>query len=319
VAHNILLAHAKAVKSFRDKFQPIYGGKIGITLNSDWAEPLDPDRPSDVAAAERYMDFMLGWFAHPVFLGDYPAIMRDRVGPNLPRFTPEEIQLVLGSHDFFGLNHYTSVYVTDATTPDAPPGWLYDSGVRTTYFRNGIPIGPRAESEWLYVVPWGFQKLLRWIKEQFNDPDIYVTENGVSVPDESNLPLEVALNDTFRVNYYADYLRALTQSITVDNVKVRGYFAWSLMDNFEWADGYAVRFGIHYVDYKDNLKRYVKNSARFYANFIANASLIPEKDSKWWYLAFFVVPAFILLVVVVLCNFYEGLGAKRAYERVSQN
>jgi len=131
--------------------------------------------------------------------------------------------------------------------------------------RNGIQIGPQADSDWLYVVPYGIRKNLFWLQDRYGPMDFWITENGVDVPGESNLPISQALHDDFRVKYYHDYLTEVSAAIydPVYHVNVKGYFAWSLMDNFEWNDGYSKRFGIHYVDYT-NLRRYQKDSAKFF-------------------------------------------------------
>ena len=131
---------------------------------------------------------------------------------------------------------------------------------------NGTMIGVKADSDWLYVVPWGIRKLLLWIADRYDNPPIYITENGVDVPDENEMPMDQALDDMFRVHFYRDYIGNASQASS-DGVDVRGYFAWSLMDNFEWADGYSKRFGLHYVDYDNNRTRYQKNSAKFILNY----------------------------------------------------
>jgi beta-glucosidase len=274
VAHNVLRAHAFAVQRFRELKQSsptMLDGKIGITLNCDWAEPFSPSE-DDKEAAQRYLEFQLAWFADPVFFGKYPDSMIERVGDRLPQFTPEEAALIKGSYDFFGLNHYTSTYVRkpDFPAPKAGKGasWGEDSWTsQTATSIDGQLIGELADSGWLHVVPWGFRKMLNWVAERYGNPGIYVTENGCDVPNESNLPLQQALNDDFRVNFYRDYIGNMVEAMK-DGVDVRGYFAWSLLDNFEWADGYSKRFGLHYVDYKDGLKRYRKKSASWFKAFI---------------------------------------------------
>jgi len=140
--------------------------------------------------------------------------------------------------------------------------------VNILHYRDGIPIGQQADSSWLWVVPWGLRKVLHWVYERYNTP-IIITENGVDVPDESSLPLDQALNDTFRVDYINGYTHNMLLAMQ-DGVPVQGYFCWSLMDNFEWADGYSKRFGLHYVDYAHGLKRYQKKSAAFYSALIGN-------------------------------------------------
>jgi beta-glucosidase len=258
----MLKSHALAVQTYRNKYQQDQGGKISIVLNSEWNEPLT-NSSSDIAAAQRGMDFMLGWWADPVWFGDYPRSMKQALGPLLPEFTSSEKAMLKGSYDFFGLNHYTSRYVSNAPwTLDSPAGIAsHEKDI------NGIPIGPVGDSNWLIVVPWGFKNLLNYVWNRYKTP-IIITENGCDVPNENQLPLAVALNDKFRVNYYASYLYNMLQAIK-DGVKMQGYFAWSFMDNFEWADGYAKRFGVTYVDYDNGQTRYPKASASFLSSFFS--------------------------------------------------
>jgi len=264
-AHNVLLAHAAAVNSYKTRYQPQQKGIIGITLNVDWAEPYTASA-EDAAAAERHIEWQMACYAAPIFKGDYPASMKAGVGARLPVFTAEEKRLLLGSWDYFGMNHYTSNYVMNNPSQQGQ-GWYEDQKMTTTATRDGKLIGPQADSTWLYVVPWGIHKMLHWVSARYGNPPIYVTENGVSVPHENDLPLEQALHDQFRIDFYSQYISNVSLAIS-EGVDVKGYFAWSLMDNFEWADGYSVRFGLHYVDYKDGLKRYAKDSAKWYSKFI---------------------------------------------------
>lgn len=271
VAHNVLNAHAAAVALYRKEFvgTKAGSGQIGITLNGVWGEPLNTSDSSSVAAAERYLEFQLGWFADPLFFGDYPSSMRERVGSRLPSFTTEQSQLLLGSVDFFGMNHYTSKYVFDNGMDGNGTTWAEDSGAGlTTTSLDGEPIGPSADSAWLKVVPWGFKKQCEWVAGRYDNPPVLITENGVSVPGESDLSVEQAVQDDFRQSYMKQYLGNL--SLAIDSgANVVGYFHWSLMDNFEWADGYDVRFGLHYVDYDAGLERYPKQSSLWYASTMA--------------------------------------------------
>eukprot|EP00823_Brevimastigomonas_motovehiculus_P009090 TRINITY_DN8771_c0_g1_i1.p1 TRINITY_DN8771_c0_g1~~TRINITY_DN8771_c0_g1_i1.p1 ORF type:complete len:556 (+),score=134.51 TRINITY_DN8771_c0_g1_i1:75-1742(+) len=276
VAHNVLLAHAYTVQTYRQKYQQKQKGEIGMTLNCDFGIPLNPHNASDVAATQRYLEFFLGWYADPLYFGDYPASMRAIVGDRLPRFSEEESRLLQDSKDFFGINSYTTTYVYDQPNPiDTEPGWITDMHLGRTYYRDGKPIGPRADSSWLYVYPPGIGALLRWIDSRYHRPIIFVTENGCDVPDESLIPMEQALNDTFRIDYYRGYLTHVLDALN-DGVDVRGYTMWSLLDNFEWADGYSKRFGLHYVDYNDpELKRYAKASVGFLSDVIARKVEFP--------------------------------------------
>jgi len=256
--HNVLKSHAKAYSIWKEFYadqRP--DAKIGITLNSEWRAPLDASNPGDVALVETEMDSQLGWFAEPIFgNGDYPESLKAQYGDDMPVFTTEEKAAVKGSADFFGLNHYTSLYV-DSTK---------EYGLHETSFRNGVSIGPKAASKWLYVVPWGFSRLLRYIKARWNPSEIIVTENGTS--DEESEDTDILINDQSRIGYYQDYLSEMAKAM-MDGVPVIGYFAWSLLDNFEWADGYDKRFGLTYIDFKDPERpRTVKKSAEYLGSLI---------------------------------------------------
>ncbi|XP_047175764.1 beta-glucosidase 13-like [Vigna umbellata] len=134
--------------------------------------------------------------------------------------------------------------------------------------RNGIPIGAPTASGWLYVYPKGIRELLLYTKEKYNDPLIYITENGRGndVYDEKQT-LEEALIDIYRIDYYYRHLYYLLSAIR-EGVNVKGYFAWSFLDDFEWVDGYLVGFGLNFVDRKNGLKRYPKLSAKWFKNFL---------------------------------------------------
>jgi len=274
--HNVLRSHAWAVKLYRDSYQAKFAGNIGIVVNSKCYEVLS-NSTEDKDAQFRHMMWMLGWYADPVYFGDYPDVMKERVGDRLPTFTDKEKTLLRGSVDFFALNHYTSSYVANNPNPQpGPPTVDTDQSVLLPRYKDGVPIGKMADSDWLWVVPWGMRKLLNWVYDRYKQ-DIIITENGVDVPNESSLPLQEALNDTFRVDFIRDYTDNVFLAIE-DGVPVKGYFCWSLMDNFEWADGYSKRFGLHYVDYAHGLQRYQKQSAKFYAEMIKSTKENTQKN-----------------------------------------
>jgi len=267
VAHHVLLAHAAAVDIYRRKFKATQNGVVGIALDCEWGEPLTSSR-EDVAAAERHVEFQLAWYLDPIYNGSYPTIMHQHVGDRLPEFSKDEIALLQGSLDFIGLNHYTSRFISNGLVYQniESMGHFQDQQVNSTVVRNGQKIGDRAASDWLFIVPWGLQKTLVWITKRYNKPALYVTENGMDDLEEAK-PLEEMLNDTRRVHFYQDYLTSVLAAIR-DGADVQGYFAWSLMDNFEWAAGYTRRFGLYYVDYKDDQKRYPKASAEWFSRFL---------------------------------------------------
>ncbi|PHU30133.1 Beta-glucosidase 12 [Capsicum chinense] len=265
VAHHLLLAHAKAVKLYRKKYKASLKGKIGISLISNWFVPYYTEK-KHIDAAQRALDFMLGWFIDPLTYGDYPANMHKLVKDRLPKFTQEEVEMVKGSYDFLGTNYYTSTYAVNMDDPD-PVNLNYatDSQVYLTWKKDNIPIGEPTGSNAIFVVPEGLQQLLIYIKEKYKNPIIYVTENGMS--DANVTTIQQGVNDLERTKCIRQHLLAIKDSLQ-DGVNVKGYFVWSFLDNFEWNSGYTERYGINYVDFNDNLKRYPKRSALWLKKFL---------------------------------------------------
>jgi beta-glucosidase len=141
--HNILIAHAEAVSLYRAKYQAAQKGQIGITQVSHWFVPYDPASMADQHAVKRSLDFMLGWFMHPVVFGEYPGTMRKLVGSRLPDFTAEQSEKLKKSFDFVGINYYTSNYAKAAPAPNGlQQQYGTDNWVEQTGVRNGVPIGP---------------------------------------------------------------------------------------------------------------------------------------------------------------------------------
>ncbi|CAN1263535.1 Beta-glucosidase 24 [Linum perenne] len=264
-SHNQLLAHAAAVKVYRERYQAKQKGIIGITLVSSWYIPYSNSK-HDRRARQRALDFGYGWFMDPLTNGEYPKSMRSLVGDRLPKFSKEEAELVKGSFDFIGLNYYSSNYVAN-TGKSVNSTYFTDSEVKLSTERNGKSIGLRAASPWLYIYPQGIQDLVLYTKKKYHNPLIYITENGVDEVNNEEQSLEHALADVTRIYYYHLHLDFLNKAID-KGANVKGYFAWSLLDNFEWATGYSVRFGIYYVDYKDGFKRYPKRSAHWFRSFL---------------------------------------------------
>eukprot|EP00891_Asterochloris_glomerata_P005291 jgi/Astpho2/5291/e_gw1.00074.33.1_t len=266
VGHHVLLAHAAAVQHFR---RLVPHGRISLNANTDYAEPLT-DSQEDKDAAERRLEFMCARFSDPIFLGerDYPKSLKQRV-PWLPEFTAQQSAALKDSADLFLINNYRSTQ-----TPHMLEGDMELFGLDDTvesFERDGQPIGPRAASDWLYSVPWGLRKLLVWLHKRYGGPDIVVTENGCDGPGEDAAPLPDVLDDKFRQAYYREYLAQISRAVKEHGVRVKGYFAWSLLDNFEWAEGYSKRFGIVYVDYKTQ-QRYPKQSSKLLQKTFASVS-----------------------------------------------
>ncbi|ESR65177.1 hypothetical protein CICLE_v10007996mg [Citrus x clementina] len=279
VLHNMLLSHAKAVKLYRKHFQEKQGGSMGIVLHSMMYEPLR-DEDSDRQAVSRALAFNVGWMLDPLVFGDYPAEMREYLGSQLPRFSKEETKYVKGSLDFIGINHYSTLYAKDCIhsvcvlgSNHAIRGFVYTTGER-----DGIMIGEPTGNPRFFVVPEGMEKIVDYVKDRYKNIPMYVTENGYSPPKQKNQRSQDLVDDVKRIEYHSGYLSALARAIR-NGADVRGYFIWSLMDNFEWLDGYSVMFGLYYID-RQTLERTPKLSATWFKNFLTdNTSHTIEKSS----------------------------------------
>ncbi|KAK2639389.1 hypothetical protein Ddye_027184 [Dipteronia dyeriana] len=197
--------------------------------------------------------------------------MKTLVGERLPVISSEMSKILVGTLDFVGLNHYTTLYTRNDRSrieklilQDA----YSDAGVITTATRGGVAIGERAASRWLHIVPWGIRELARYVRDKYGNPPVIITENGMDDRNSLFISLDKALQDDKRIRYHRDYLSNLSAAIRQDNCDVRGYFVWSLLDNWEWNSGYSVRFGLYYVDYKNNLTRIPKASVQWFKSIL---------------------------------------------------
>ncbi|XP_037028879.1 myrosinase 1-like [Bradysia coprophila] len=270
--HHVLLANARVYRMYHNFYNADKTGKIGIVLNSPYTWPLDASNEADVAAADQSMQFWLGWFAHPIFssTGGYPPVMTNVVNNNsiaesrtwsrLPEFTADEIVYVKGTSDFLGLNYYTSHYATPAT--DASTRWpnpSYYKDVNSILSQNQT--WPVAKSSWLRSAPDGLRALLNWIKNQYSNPEVFITENGWSDSGE--------LEDEGRIEYLRGHLQAVLDAVLRDRCNVVGHTTWSIIDNFEWTAGYTERFGLFHIDFTSpNKTRTAKSSVAFLRSII---------------------------------------------------
>ncbi|CAN0923918.1 Beta-glucosidase 24 [Linum grandiflorum] len=265
VTHNLLLAHSAAYHLYKNKYQNLTA-EIGITLVTHWFVPYS-NATEDIDAAQRAIDWMFGWYMDPLTYGHYPRTMVDLLGSRLPTFTEEESYLLKNSFDFLGLNYYTGFYVKNNDNfDDVHLRWATDNHGITTPDRDGQYIGPHLGSYWQYLYPEGLRLLLEYTQENYENPIIYITENGMSAKDNATQTLAEALMDETRINFYNSHLTSVLQAMNEKKVQVKGFFAWSYADNFEWNEGYTVRFGLYYVNYTD-LSRHPKDSACWYTNF----------------------------------------------------
>jgi beta-glucosidase len=252
VAHHVLLSHGLAVRAFRDRASY---GEIGIALNLTPIYPLTPT-VEDRAAAHLMDGFHNRWFLDPVLRGGYPVDMvgelSARFGP-LDFIQPGDLTAIAAPLDFLGINYYFSARVF--ADPDEPP-----LGVRSA------PATQHTTAMGWEVTPDSLHELLLRVRREYGDVPLVITENGAAFDDEP--PTNGFVDDPQRLAYLRAHVDALGRAIA-DGVDVRGYCAWSLLDNFEWQHGYSKRFGIVYVDY-ETLRRIPKASAHWYRELIAS-------------------------------------------------
>jgi beta-galactosidase len=263
VGHHLLLAHARAAELYRSRYG-YQQGRIGITNNCDWREPLS-NAPEDREAAERALQFFLGWFADPIWLGDYPDVMKKRLGDRLPAFTMDEKSLLKDSADFFGLNHYTAMYAAQACGP-VQQGSVFGNGGLSEDQDVQLSVSPDWKQTTLgwAVTPWGCGKLLHWIAGRYGNPPVYITENGATYHDRLH---DGRVVDAERMAFFQSYLSECRKAIA-GGVNLKGYFAWCLLDTFEWTWGYNQKFGLLHVDFETR-KRTPKASALWFKKAIA--------------------------------------------------
>ena len=249
VTHHLLLAHAAAVQAYRASGRH----RIGLVVN---VEPKHPASPSeaDVTAARLADAYMNRQYLDPALLGTYPEELAETFGAAWPSWPARDLELIRQPIDYVGLNYYTrSVVKAD---PNAWP--VRASAVRQ---RNRT----YTETGW-EVFPQGLTDTLLWLKNRYGNPPLYVTENGAAFFDPPAVDGPV-LQDPLRVDYLRTHIRA-THAALEQGADVRGYLAWSLFDNLEWAYGFTKRFGIVHMNY-ETLQRTPKASAQFYSRVIA--------------------------------------------------
>lgn len=246
--HNLMLAHGAAVQAYRAEGK----GRIGIVVNLAPKDPVSDDA-ADIAAARRDATYMNRQYLDPVLLGEYPDDIREVFGDAWPTFSDGDMARIRQPIDFVGINYYTRNVVKH--DPLALP-------VRAAYVRQ--PQHAVTETGW-EVYPRGLTDILVWVTERYGKIPLYITENGAAFYDPPT-PVDGKIDDYLRVDYYRSHLRAAHDAMR-RGVDLRGYFAWSLLDNFEWSLGFGKRFGIVHVDYATQA-RTIKASGRFYADVI---------------------------------------------------
>ncbi|CAH8391362.1 unnamed protein product [Eruca vesicaria subsp. sativa] len=270
VSHNLLNAHAEAFEAFT-QCEKCKGGKVGIAHSPAWFEPHDFQDSQDGASINRALDFMLGWHLETTMYGDYPQIMKDIVGHRLPQFTTAQKAKLKNSAHFVGLNYYSSIFSNHIENPDhSKPRWKQDSLISwepknvDKYFIGSMPSTAK-----LPVYARGLRSLLMYIKDKYANPEIMIMENGYGEDLGETDSVAVGTADHNRKYYLQRHLLSMNEAICIDKVNVTGYFIWSLLDNFEWNEGYKSRFGLYYIDFKNNLTRIEKESGKYYKDFLS--------------------------------------------------
>lgn len=246
--HHAVYAHGLAAQAVRAACQ----APVGLAENPPATVPI-LDQTEHIAAAREALREMSGMYLTPILEGKYHPAYLEGAGADAPRFTDEEMKVISTPLDFVGVNAYAPTYIRH--DPDSPRGWAA-MPIDESYPRVGMP--------WLLMGPSILYWLPRLIHEAWNVPALYVTENGCANPDRPTEDNQVW--DLARMMYVQNHLIQAHRAVA-EGIPLKGYFLWSLLDNFEWACGYTKRFGIHYVNYETQ-ERIPKLSARFYADVI---------------------------------------------------
>lgn len=246
-AHHLLLGHGLAVPRIRANSPD---AQVGITLNLShiYAADARPETQRDVALADAFSN---RWFLDPVFRGQYPEHLFADLALNPPPLQDGDLTTISAPLDFLGVNNYFRLIVRGA---DEKP--LADRCQSV----SPVPESCYTDMGW-EIYPHGLRDLLVYVNQEYAPPRIYVTENGAAFKDEWDGSDTV--RDPRRVDYLRTYIAGLAEAIK-QGVPLEGYFVWSLMDNFEWAEGYNKRFGIVYIDYPTQ-RRVIKESGHWYA------------------------------------------------------
>ncbi|HLI77320.1 MAG TPA: GH1 family beta-glucosidase [Acidobacteriaceae bacterium] len=255
VTHNVLLGHGMAVQAIRANARA--GTRVGIADNAVSTCPVI-DTPANIEAAKKAYREENARSLTVILEGRYPELYLKNLGADAPKFTEEDLKTISTPLDFIGLNVYE-------------PTWVRASADASGYEVLDMPKSyPRMAAGWLQMGPEGMYWSPKFLEELWGVKEIFITENGAASLDVPTGAGEVL--DVDRVFFLRSYLRQLQRAVS-EGVPVRGYFLWSLIDNYEWSDGYAMRFGITYVDYTTE-KRTVKLSGEFYKDVIARNAVV---------------------------------------------
>jgi beta-glucosidase len=245
-AHHLLLAHGLAVSAFR---QSPRAGHIGLVVNLNHVVPAT-GAEADLAACQRVYQQITSLWLEPIYHGRYPAELFDFLGPHAPRVADGDLALIQQPVDFLGINYYFTEQVRHAVNGGALKAW-FEPVSAEGWGRTGMGWG---------VQPAGLRAVLADVTERYGRPVIYITENGAAFADQPDA--DGCVDDPARIRYLTEHLAA-AHAAREAGADVRGYYVWSLMDNFEWAWGFDRRFGLARVDYATQ-RRTIKASGHWY-------------------------------------------------------
>ncbi|KAG7389890.1 hypothetical protein PHYPSEUDO_009404 [Phytophthora pseudosyringae] len=298
-AHVVLLAHAAAAEKFhelRDVGIITSTARISIVINSDWGVPLDDAFTEDVAAADRKNQFHLGWFLSPLTTGDYPEVMRERIGDRLPNFTTQQSAQLKNSYDLLMLNYYASYATTDCDSERSETncsgltlGWASDLGVDDSRNPDGArhaygsimdPDSCSSDSGY----PPGYIQVIRFLHEHDTSAEILLTENGWCGNETINNPDQLW--------YHRTHLEQVHKAIYEENIPIIGYTVWGFLDFFEWTN-YAGRRGLYFVNFTEEtgdideytalpseLTRIQRSAGAWYSNVATTGCFEQEEEDE---------------------------------------
>lgn len=251
VSHHLLLSHGRAVEVLKNIGDEKI--KAGITLNLSPVHPPSK-KEENIKAAKRFDGHLNRWFLDPLFKGYYPPDMWEYYQDKVPKILPGDMSIISRKIDFLGINYYTRQIVKDNPK---------EKILQLSFLK---PEQAEYTDMGWEVYPKGIYEILKRVQDEYSPRSIYITENGAAFQDR--LDKEGKIKDERRISYLEEHLSFAHKAIE-EGVRLKGYFIWSLMDNFEWTYGYSKRFGLIYVDYPTQ-KRFFKESANWYRKVIEN-------------------------------------------------
>ncbi|MCE9686502.1 GH1 family beta-glucosidase [Shewanella sp. AS16] len=254
-AHHLLLAHGLAMQVLQNNSPHSLNG---IVLNFTPCYPQSTD-DADITAAKLADDYFNQWYIKPILDGAYPALLETLDSQDRPVILDGDMDIIARPLDFLGVNFYTRAVYRHCPQQG---------------FEQVPPAAPKTDIGW-EIYPQAFSELLIKLNDTYELPPIYITENGAAMADKC---VDGRVDDPDRLAYYQSHLHAVHTAVE-QGVNVKGYFAWSLMDNFEWAEGYLKRFGIVYVDYPSQT-RTIKASGQAYRDLICSRSASSHHNNK---------------------------------------